>query len=289
MSTAILPGKFDGGDIITWLREFDACAEANGWNAEAKLKKLPAFLRGQAASHFYALDDESRGSYAVVVKALKEAMCPPASREVYFSDFETRWLKAGEDPSVYKWELEQILLKADPEIDEAAKTALLTRQFMKGIPKNIRIKLLENDPAPSLAKMVSFVQRYRAIRDYSEQSNEMTAAGVASEKSGEITKLVAMVSDLATRQKVIEEKLSTSEHDSPPASKEAKSGAKRNITCFVCNKMGHIARECWFKDQTQSSGPRMNRSQRSRCHECQGYGHYAKDCANRLNSKGATR
>ena len=83
MATAILPGKFGHGDIIIWLRELDACAEANGWNAEAKIKKLPAFLRGQAASHFYALNEESRRSYAAATKTLREAMCPPASREVY--------------------------------------------------------------------------------------------------------------------------------------------------------------------------------------------------------------
>ena len=28
---AILPGKFDDGDFDAWLREFDACAAANGW------------------------------------------------------------------------------------------------------------------------------------------------------------------------------------------------------------------------------------------------------------------
>ena len=43
-------------------------------------------------------------------------------------------LRPGEDPSVFKWELEQILLKAQPTIDPAAKTALPTRQFIKGLP-----------------------------------------------------------------------------------------------------------------------------------------------------------
>lgn len=290
MATAILPGKFERGDIVIWLREFDACAEANGWNADAKIKKLPAFLRGQAASHFYALNEESRESYANAAKALREAMCPLASREIYYAEFETRSLKPGEDPSVYKWELQQILLKADPGIDETAKTALLTRQFMKGLPKSLKIKLLESDPAPDLPKMVSFVQRYRAIQDYTDQNNEVTTAGVASGKSEEIANLIAMVSDLAVRQKNMEEKLSTAgERDTSSFSpgSRAESSAKRNRrACFVCNKMGHIARECWFKDQTQSTESRTNTN---RCHECQGYGHFAKDCANRLNSQRATR
>ena len=37
MTTAILPSKFEQGDFTVWLREYDACADANGWNTEAKI------------------------------------------------------------------------------------------------------------------------------------------------------------------------------------------------------------------------------------------------------------
>ena len=85
-------------------------------------------------------------------------MCPAASKEVFYAELKARMLKPGEDPSVYKWELEQILLKAEPNIGAGAKTTLLTRRFMKGLPKRIKLKLLEHDPTPDLSKMVSFVQ-----------------------------------------------------------------------------------------------------------------------------------
>ena len=103
-TTAILPSKFERGDFTIWLRE---CADTNGWNADVKIKKLPAFLRGEAASHFYALDDDSRKSDAT--KALKEALCPPACKKVYYAEFESRVLNVGEDPRIYKGELEKIL------------------------------------------------------------------------------------------------------------------------------------------------------------------------------------
>ena len=58
----ILPGKFDGSsDLATWLREFNAC-EFND-----KIKKLPAFLRGPAATHFYAMSEEERKEYKSAV------------------------------------------------------------------------------------------------------------------------------------------------------------------------------------------------------------------------------
>jgi hypothetical protein len=42
-ASSILPSKFEGDDIVTWLREFDVCALANGWKDKDKIKKLSAF------------------------------------------------------------------------------------------------------------------------------------------------------------------------------------------------------------------------------------------------------
>ena len=42
-NSSIFPSKFDGDDIVAWPREFDACALANGWKDDDKMKKLPAF------------------------------------------------------------------------------------------------------------------------------------------------------------------------------------------------------------------------------------------------------
>ena len=89
-----------------------------------------------------------------------------AIRENYSAEFKAKTLKKEQDPPVYKWELVQILLKAHFTTEEGAKTALLTRQFMNGQPKNIKTKLLESEPVIDIQKNVSFVQRYRAIQNY---------------------------------------------------------------------------------------------------------------------------
>jgi hypothetical protein len=161
MSSSILPGRFDNSDFGCWLREFDACCDANGWKVagerDDKILKLPAFLRGKAASHFYAIPAERRTKYKDAVAELKKSLCPAAQRETFYALFESRALRTGEDPSVYKWELENLLAKADPELSDDAKTALIHRQFMKVLPNILKLKLLEHNPTQNLAEMLSFI------------------------------------------------------------------------------------------------------------------------------------
>ena len=47
MSTTIsvIPEKFESGDFVAWLRNFECCATANNWSDADKLKKLPAKSR----------------------------------------------------------------------------------------------------------------------------------------------------------------------------------------------------------------------------------------------------
>jgi hypothetical protein len=112
---------------------------------------------------FYATPVAERATYDAATKKLKQALCPPVERENYYAKFETQMLHTGDDSSVYKWELEQLLEKADPNLAVVAKSALLSRQIMGVLPSSIRGKRLAHNPTPTLSEMLSFVQRYRAI------------------------------------------------------------------------------------------------------------------------------
>ena len=83
--------------------------------------------------------------------------------------FESRVRRAGEDPAVYKWELENLLAKADPELSDGWKTALIQGQFMNGLPNLLKLELLEHNPTPTLEEMLAFVQRYRAVEGVARQ------------------------------------------------------------------------------------------------------------------------
>ena len=120
----------------------------------SETQELPVFLRGNAASHFYAIPV---ATYKDAVAELKKSLCPAAHCENFCSKFENRPPRSCGDPAVYKWELENLVAKADPELSNDAKTALIQRQFMKGLPDTIKHKLLEHNPTPNIEEMLSLL------------------------------------------------------------------------------------------------------------------------------------
>ena len=257
-----------------WLREFDACSLANDWKEEDKIKKLPAFLRGPA-------DDRKTNKDAV--KMLIGAMCPTAQRENFYAEFEARTLQPGEDPAVYKWDLEQKLLKADPLLDDQAKEALLLRQFMRGLPRNLKIRMLENDPTLTLANMIAFVQRYRAVQGQGSSKDYCDVAeSSVSPQDKKIDELVTMVNAIACKQQKLEECLTAAvnqkgqQPDNKPNATRWRRRNKRPIICYKCGRPGHIAKDC----EQEESKP-------IQCFSCRGYGHVSHDCPNNLNGQGA--
>ena len=131
--TTITPEKLDFGDFVSWLYQFDCCAAANGWDDTKRLAILPVFLHGPAASHYFSLTGDQRDAFASLVKHLRVALCPAINREKYFAAFKQRFLPLQEDPSLFLWDLKDALLKANPNLAEDTRDALLPRQFMKGL------------------------------------------------------------------------------------------------------------------------------------------------------------
>ena len=289
MST-ILPGKFEHGDFVAWLREFDACSAANGWkvtdDTDEKILKLPAFLRGQAASHFHVIPSAQRASYADAIAALKQAMCPAAHRENFYAEFESRTLRSGEDPAVYRWELGNLLSKADPTLSPDATTALISQQYMRGLPYALKLKLLEHNPIPTLEQMLSFTQRYGAVEGYvlpnahCSTSSTQSIASTTSETTAptssdpQLSQLVAMVAGIAEKQLSLEDRLSKNEEQ------RNSKGNRPSGTCFACGGLGHFARDC-HRSNARRKPPGNVRP--LTCFSCGKIGHFARDCRNQAH------
>ena len=81
---------------------------------------------------------------------------PVADRENFHAAFQCL-TRSGEDPAVFKCELDSLLAKADPSLAPDTKKALLARQYrqyMKGLLRTLQFKLLEHNPTPTLDEML---------------------------------------------------------------------------------------------------------------------------------------
>eukprot|EP00794_Sanderia_malayensis_P005083 gene5083-biopygen4144 len=286
MST-ILPEKFDSGDFVNWVRQFNVCAAANTWNAAKKLAVLPAFLRGPAATYYHTLADGEKDTFEHLTTSLQGLLCPAVGREQYYRDFEQRLLRPTEDPSLFLWSIRDLLSKAEPGMSEEARTALLSRQFIKGLPKYLQVKLLEDNPTPSLSEMVHFVQRFRAIHgpDNELGSSHLFAALPASTKESasslpfvaeqaslapQIAELTAAVSALSTDIKRLTARLDAHTQYQPQPVQSRPYAPPSASTPRGKN---------W--QRPPSYGPRGNfrrGTNTARCFNCHAVGHFARDC-----------
>ena len=238
----ILPEKLDHGDFPAWIRQFECCASANKWTDEDKALKLPAFLRGVAATHFHALSDAEKDSYAHLIENLKAALCPAVCKEVFYADFTARLLHDKEDPAVYLHSLRELLEKADPTLSATAKEALLGRQFLTGLPAAMWLKLLEHNPILKLTEMVSFCKQLLVIRLVTGDapSPPLCAATTSVDSTPNIItpfsavqELAMAVKELQSQQKAVVPALSTKSRPNRSSSQES-----LGLCCFFCKEMG---------------------------------------------------
>ena len=176
---------------------------------------------------------------------------------------------------------------AEPELSDDAFDALLLRQFMKGLPFSICMKLLESEPTLDLDKMVSFAHRFRALNELPVGPPAPCAAvhhasvdlsiphpdshvvpDHLPHQSHEVhlqrlDNLERLVSNMADQQANFIAAISSSLPTNPSAlspPNDVTYPVKNQLRCFYCHEEGHTVCHC------------IRRRNANLCNTCGGWG-----------------
>lgn len=244
-----LPRPFSSGDVKDWFQRFDICARANGWDAEAKAKKLPTLLEGEALAVWLELTSEQQEDYDETKKLMEKAIMP--MNFVSLDEFHRRRLRPGEAISLYVHELRKLLTHALPDLGQAAREPFLLHQFLAGIPEAISKQLRASGEVTTLNAAITRAKLLMTI--------DSEPVAVLTDKPDEVQLLREQVAALTEQVAA----LSTSSKGTRPS--------RSRPRCFHCNQVGHVQRDC------------RNR----KCFNCGRLGHLSKDCWHQGNDNGA--
>ena len=121
-----VPGAFSDGDFGLWLRKFELCLTANGWEEDEMLKRLPKLLSGKAFVVFERLGEDKKESFKTLVESIKEAFGGDATSSNE-QEFRRRVRKPAEDIQVFAYALETCKnMTLTLNIAPAARTVMQT-------------------------------------------------------------------------------------------------------------------------------------------------------------------
>ena len=195
--------------------------------------------------------------------------------------FRSRARKPDEDIQVFAYNLEALLRRAMPGIENGDRNVLLQQQFIEGVSVELKKELLQRPNMP-YEETVTVAQQLDLARQISSPQIQVNQASATASDSWQTTaanqplvrELMENVETLT--RKVSELSVSVANVNAMSARNSAHG---RRGPCYQCGKMGHIANEC---RATVTGSQRTNYRQRSAGQ----MGHFARECQFRFQPPG---
>lgn len=219
------------GDVVAWLAKVKLVASLK--NIQDVAKFLPLFLEGDALALYLQLSDDERSKYQNIEKRLLEAFTD--SPFVAFNKLaQKRW--AGEQVDVFANELKRLGGLAGFSGTELNRLVRLT--FVNGFPDSISCELQQMSGVFEV-ELSDLISRARVLT-----ANRAGARMISAAAADESRPMVMTRTEASQRQRPHAFKGSCYRCGGPHMAKFCNNQVEKEIVCYRCNEVGHIASRC---------------------------------------------
>ncbi|GBN56664.1 Retrovirus-related Pol polyprotein from transposon 297, partial [Araneus ventricosus] len=224
---------FDGQTSWTVFKtQFDVVSSANGWNNRVKASQLVASLRGSAAEVLQVIPSDKLTDLTTIESALEARFGDSHLTQFYRTELKTRRQKPGESLRVIAADVERLMSLAYAECPQDVRDSIAAQYFVDAIRDEDIQHATRLMDAKDLKSALAYSTKYESAKSVSKTSRNVRSIeiedGTGKEKDEKFDCL------LETLEKLL---------NSHVARKKTPR-RNPNMTCWKCNKKGHLQREC---------------------------------------------
>ncbi|GBN11740.1 Transposon Ty3-I Gag-Pol polyprotein [Araneus ventricosus] len=224
---------FDGQTSWTVFKtQFDVVSSANGWNNRVKASQLVASLRGSAAEVLQGIPSDKLTDFMTIENALEARFGDSHLTQFYRTELKTRWQKPGESLQVLAADVERLMSLAYAECPQDVRDSLAAQYFVDAIRDEDTQHATRLMDAKDLKSALAYSMKYEAAKTVSKTSRNVRSIeiedGTGKEKDEKFDCL------LETLEKLL----------NCHVARKKTPRRNPNMTCWKCNKKGHLHREC---------------------------------------------